>query len=160
MRKIPNISAGSMADIAFLLLVFFLVTTQISEEKGIRTTLPPKEFTQSSEPGQIVDIWLNGHDQVMINEELLESANNSANAIYQLIKGNPARAKVKVKSHVSASYEAYVNVYDAVQQAYNLVYEDEAIRRFGKSFKLLSQSERALIKNDIPLKVSEADLVE
>ncbi len=160
MRKIPNISAGSMADIAFLLLVFFLVTTQITEEKGIRTTLPPQEFVPSNEPAQIVDIWLNGRNEVMINNEMTQGDNTSVHTIYTLIKGNPAKARVQVKSHVGASYEAYVNVYDAVQQAFHLVYEDEAIRRFGKSFQLLTAAERSTIKKDIPLKVSEADLVE
>ncbi|NEN23855.1 biopolymer transporter ExbD [Cryomorpha ignava] len=71
-RAIPSINAGSMADIAFLLLVFFLVTTTLDQDLGIKTVLPPINPEANPSPRgdqNVLEILINGADELMIEGE-------------------------------------------------------------------------------------------
>ena len=76
-RKIQEINAGSMADIAFLLLIFFLVSTTISTEQGLLRKLPPIAKDQApiiQHKRNILNIILNGEDQILVNDELRQES--------------------------------------------------------------------------------------
>jgi biopolymer transport protein ExbD len=74
-RKIPEVNSSSMADIAFLLLVFFLVTTTIATDKGLTLTLPPKADPNQEPPDitknqrNIYKILVNSSDRILIEDE-------------------------------------------------------------------------------------------
>ena len=74
-RKIPEVNSSSMADIAFLLLVFFLVTTTIATDKGLTITLPPKADPNQPPPDitknkrNIFTIQVNSSDRILVEEE-------------------------------------------------------------------------------------------
>ena len=74
-RKIPEVNSSSMADIAFLLLVFFLVTTTIATDKGLTLTLPPKADPNQPPPDitknqrNIFKILVNSSDRILIEDE-------------------------------------------------------------------------------------------
>jgi biopolymer transport protein ExbD len=74
-RKIPEVNSSSMADIAFLLLVFFLVTTTIATDKGLTLTLPPKADPNQPPPDitknqrNIYKILVNSSDRILIEDE-------------------------------------------------------------------------------------------
>lgn len=147
-----------MADIAFLLLIFFLVVTQIPKEEGITTTLPAMSTVASPTAVKELDVWLNAQDQVMVNGELVPLT-NTARKIYRLIRHDPVGTRVSVKSHEGASYNAYVNLYAAIKDAYMLLYDEEARVTYKRGFNELPAMERELIRNKIPPRVMEADLV-
>ncbi len=74
-RTLAPINAGSMADIAFLLLIFFLVTTTLDQELGIQTILPPANIHNTPTPRtdrNVLEILINGADQVMIEGEIVK----------------------------------------------------------------------------------------
>jgi len=72
----PEVSAGSMADIAFLLLIFFLVTTTIETSEGLDRMLPPKEPPTDTPPvvkqKNIFTVTINKEGQLLVEEEELE----------------------------------------------------------------------------------------
>ena len=74
-RSAPEVNAGSMADIAFLLLIFFLVTTTIETDSGLNRKLPPME-DQVDPPiireKNIFTVVVNKNDQLLVEEELTE----------------------------------------------------------------------------------------
>ena len=75
LRESPEINAGSMADIAFLLLIFFLVTTTMANDKGIQRKLPPICETPDCR-GEIYErnilrISLNGNQEIMVKNEII-----------------------------------------------------------------------------------------
>ena len=84
-RAIPEINAGSMADIAFLLLIFYLVTTTMDTDKGINRKLPPiDELTE--EPPRIKErniftVLVNSNDQLLVEDEYLEISELRAKAM-------------------------------------------------------------------------------
>ena len=75
-RSVPEVNAGSMADIAFLLLIFFLVTTTIDKDKGLIRQLPPDQ-PENIEPPIIKEknlfiVIVNGQDDLLVEDELMD----------------------------------------------------------------------------------------
>ena len=170
-RKNDNsINAGSMADIAFLLLIFFLVTTTIAEDQGITVKLPPWENTPPP-PTPTVDhnvltILVNSNDELLVEEEKAEVEN-----LKQMAKefiGNPTKkedrpsapknAIVSLRNDRQTSYEAYIEVYNELKAAYRELRDEEAQRRFRKdTFEQLKPDQQEEIRELIPLVISEAE---
>lgn len=96
-RNPPEISTGSMADIAFLLLIFFLVTTTIASNKGIQNLLPPKQDPNQPPPEiklnerNIFNILVNANDQLLVEGEYMDNTDNLSNQIKEFLLnfGNP-----------------------------------------------------------------------
>ena len=77
-RELPETNAGSMADIAFLLLIFFLVTTIIETDRGIFTKLPRKEALNDPIPFKeknILDIIINPNNELLVENEITDMSN-------------------------------------------------------------------------------------
>ena len=76
-RKVPDINSSSTADIAFLLLIFFLITTSMDTDRGLARRLPPppenteKPDDQKVKQRNVLQIYLNMYDQLMVNGEIM-----------------------------------------------------------------------------------------
>ena len=89
-RSSPEVNAGSMADIAFLLLIFFLVTTTIETDSGISRLLPPIEENEEDviiKQKNIFTVLLNGKDQLLVEDELMDLEDLKQSAIDFLDNG-------------------------------------------------------------------------
>ena len=100
-----EVNAGSMADIAFLLLIFFLVTTQIATNKGLTLLLPPKQEDDKpieikQQQRNIFKIQINSVDRLLVEDEPLDDVGEIRDMVYDFVLnfGSPAmRKKVKQK---------------------------------------------------------------
>ncbi|MDA7706478.1 MAG: biopolymer transporter ExbD [Flavobacteriaceae bacterium] len=147
-RSAPEVNAGSMADIAFLLLIFFLVTTTIEKDSGLNRKLPPME--EDVEPPiikqrNIFTVLLNGKDQLLVEEELMEIKDLRAAAIEFLdnngdgtctyCKGvknssssdNPDKAIISLKNDRETTYATYISVQNELVAAYNVLRNRRAL---------------------------------
>ena len=89
-RSAPEVNAGSMADIAFLLLIFFLVTTTIEKDSGINRKLPPMEESEEDviiKQKNIFTVLLNKHDQLLVEDEIMDIKDLRAAAVEFLDNG-------------------------------------------------------------------------
>ena len=139
-RAAPEVNAGSMADIAFLLLIFFLVTTTIETDTGINRKLPPMEENEEDviiKQKNIFTVLLNGKDQLLVEDELMELEDLRAAAIKFLDNGgdgtcnyckgakdpsssdNPDKAIISLKNERETTYAAYISVQNELVAAYN-----------------------------------------
>ncbi len=163
-----SINAGSMADIAFLLLIFFLVTTTILNEQGIRVKLPiwKEDVTPKAIPERnVLNILVNSSDEVLIEQE---------SAVVDVIKertklfimnpngsdklpSSPKNAIISLQNDRSTSYRKYIDVYNEIKAAYNELWESASQSRFGRSYRDLAISDQRDIRKDIPLVISEAE---
>ena len=103
-RSAPEVNAGSMADIAFLLLIFFLVTTTIEKDSGINRKLPPIEETEEDviiKQKNIFTVLLNGKDQLLVEDELMELKDLRAAA--EIVKNKRINASIKLAMVVPGS---------------------------------------------------------
>ncbi|TXE18101.1 biopolymer transporter ExbD [Psychroserpens burtonensis] len=145
-RSAPEVNAGSMADIAFLLLIFFLVTTTIPKDSGINRKLPPMEPPNDDEvvikQKNIFTVLINGNDQLLVEDELMELKDLRKAAIEFLDNGgstdaqgnscdyckgardpkssdHPDKAIISLKNERETSYATYISVQNELVAAYN-----------------------------------------
>ena len=166
-RATPEVNAGSMADIAFLLLIFFLVTTTIEKDKGIARQLPPKE-PPTDEQVKIKEknlfiVNVNRHDQLLVDEELMELKDLRQAAIAFLDNGgaaagtaeycdyckgkrdpsssdNPEKAVMSVQNDRLTSYKMYIAVQNELVAAYNFLRDRESQRLYGWKFSEINNA--------------------
>lgn len=149
-RDVPEVNAGSMADIAFLLLIFFLVTTTIPKDTGLNRKLPPIDESDAEPPvikqKNIFTVLLNGQDQLLVEDELMEVKDLRAAAIEFLDNGgdgtcsfcqgkksddssdNPDKAIISLKNERETSYAAYIAVQNELVAAYNMLRNRRALQ--------------------------------
>lgn len=113
--KLKQIPSASMADIAFLLLVFFLVTTTISMDKGIGQVLPAIGEELEVNPKNITKVLVNATGQVLHDEELI-SLNQLRAKIKNMLAQND-KLIVSVKTHPQTKHQVYIDVLDQLKQA-------------------------------------------
>ncbi len=112
LKEIPS---ASMADIAFLLLVFFLVTTTISMDKGIGLVLPAIGEELEVNPKNITNVLINAAGQVLLDEELVP-INQLKGRIKTMLARND-KLIVSVKTHPLTKHQAYMDVLDQLKLA-------------------------------------------
>ena len=147
-RSAPEVNAGSMADIAFLLLIFFLVTTTIEKDSGINRKLPPMEEVDPPiiKQKNIFTVLLNGKDQLLVEDELMDIADlrsaavefldNNGDKTCSYCQGkkdpsssdNPDKAIISLKNDRETSYKVYIAVQNELVAAYNDLRDREFAR--------------------------------
>jgi len=170
-RARPEINASSMADIAFLLLVFFLVTTTIDSDKGLTVKLPP--IPEDDQPivdskqnkRNVLNILVNAKDQMLVNDEItrvldlkqltIDFVNN--NGIDPTKSDSPEEAVVSLKNDNGTTYEMYLSVHNELKAAYNIMWDEMSNQRFGKKYEELSNEDRRVIREKYPYRISEAE---
>lgn len=151
-RSAPEVNAGSMADIAFLLLIFFLVTTTIETDSGLNRKLPPME-DQIDPPiikqKNILTVVVNKNNQLLVEEKLLQIEDLRSTAVEFLDNGggqgeeacnfckgkkdpassdNPEKAIISLKNDRETSYKVYIAVQNELVAAYNELRNREFLR--------------------------------
>ncbi len=153
-RTTQEVNAGSMADIAFLLLIFFLVTASIETDVGLDRMLPQKNDNHIADIKQrnLFEISLNNTYDIMANGEVIsvESLrqkvmefidNGESNCDYcrgigaNELSEHPSKAIVSIKTQRNTSYPIYVTVQNEVLGAYNQLRDSESLRLFKVPFK-------------------------
>ena len=111
-----EIPTSSMADIAFLLLIFFLVTTTIDMDKGLGMVLPAEGEEMEINKKNILNCLINSTGKVLLGGEAVEIRNLSKTVRQKKIAQNE-KLVISVKAHSASRYEDYVRVIDQLKQA-------------------------------------------
>ena len=177
-RSTPEIPNASMADIAFLLLTFFLVTTTINNDRGLSIGLPPppdpnQDVTVKMQEKNIFKIQVNSIDALLIEGVPMDDVSGLKEMIKKFVtnKGadpasseSPEKAIVSFKTDRGTSHKRFVEILDIVQGAYYDIYADQAgvsNREFREAASALANPEKKAIyergKKDIPMNISIAD---
>lgn len=177
-RSNPEINSSSMADIAFLLLIFFLVTTTIANDKGLSMLLPPKPDEENKpeielHERNIFKVMINSADRLLVEDEPLEDPK----LIRQMVKDHvlnfgaspnysdsPKDAVVSFKANRGSSYEIFIAVLNELQGAYYDMYADRAgvtNERWREIASDLGDPENKriydLARKDFPMQISIAE---
>ncbi len=181
-KKLPEYNAASLADIAFMLLIFFLVTTTMDTDLGISTMLPPpvpedQENDDKIKERNIFVVLINKNDQLLVEGKLMHIRNLKEEA-KEFIE-NPARDEnlpefkekevdffglVEVSKQVislqndrGTSYGLYVQVQNELAMAYNELRDELSLRKFGKKYDDLDKAHKSAVKKIFPKSISEAE---
>ncbi len=164
-RSSPEVNAGSLADIAFLLLIFFLVTTTIETDSGISRKLPPMQEENVEPPiikeKNIFQVIVNRNNDLLVEDELMELSALKDAAIAFLDNGggvgpeacnycqgagdpsssdNPAKAVIMLVNDRQTEYGTYIAVQNELVGAYNELRDRTAQRLYGKSFSQMEEN--------------------
>ena len=185
-RQMAEINAGSMADIAFLLLIFFLVTTTMDTDSGISRKLPPMpEKDQEKSDDKIKErnvfvVLINKNNQLLVEgepmdvnqlrEKTKEFIDNPANNpklpekkltdIDRKYFGNQypvSKGVISLQNDRGTSYGTYIQVQNELAAAYNELRNEMSMRTFGQKYNEMVKSKQTLIKKIYPQRISEAE---
>ena len=184
-RSMPGINSSSTADIAFMLLIFFLTTTSMDTDKGLARRLPPPPDPNMQQDNIIVkernilQVRINKDNQLMVGSDYMEIAqlrakakefianpNDDANLPEKHVKDIPLlggacmvteKHVISVTNDVGTSYQVYIDVQNELVAAYNELRNEMALARFGKEYLNCSEDEQKAIRDYYPQKISEAE---
>ena len=183
--KTPGLNTGSMSDISFLLLTFFLLTSSINTDQGLQRTLPPPLQDKNSKvevsKRNVMVVLVNMNDQIMVNGEFLpnvtmlkektkEFISNPTNdekkpdkkRVYIQELGSEetvSKGVVSLQNDRGTSYEMYIAVQNQLTAAFNEMRDEFSNARFGKNFNNLTLTQRKGVQKVIPATISEAEPV-
>jgi biopolymer transport protein ExbD len=178
-RKLPAINTAQMADISFLLLTFFMMTSAINTEQGIPRRLPPPSEEKTKvdiNRRNVFNVMVNFNDEILANGEHipLSQLTNRAKEFLENPLNNPHLPEKEVKlienmgefpvskgvlsltNDQSTSYNMYVQVQNELQRAVNETRDRVSLQFFGKVYEKLDTTLQRAIQRAVPMNISEA----
>lgn len=182
-RASPEINAGSMADIAFLLLIFFLVTTTMDVDSGITRRLPPPVENLDDDikikQRNILNVLVNKNDRLLVDGKpgdistLKDVAKNFMIPVFPDNIAHPetdlksieligevhtSKGVISLKNDRGTSYDMYIRVQNELARAFNELKDEMSVRYFGTKYdKLTREDEIKAINEAVPVRISEAE---
>lgn len=170
-REEPEVGGAGMADIAFLLLIFFLLVTTIDVDTGIGLQLPPAPEENQEPPPikerNLLNILVNSQGMVLIDEEPTP-VNQVKQKVTEFVTNegenpelsdSPDKAIVSIKTDRETPYNVYIDMLDEVMGAYADIRNQAAQEQFGTNYSELDDNseEREKIQDMYPKKISIAE---
>ncbi|MDR0385003.1 MAG: biopolymer transporter ExbD [Prevotellaceae bacterium] len=181
-RSTPELNASSMADIAFLLLTFFLLTTTMDQNIGMPRRLPPLIEDEQEKPPEInkrniMQVRVNSMDLLLVNSKpmevqflkdevktFLQNPRNEADKpekenknIELLGTGSVGKGVVSLQTDRGTSYKMYMAVQNEIMKAYAELRDEFSMSRFQSSYAKLTEDQQKAIRGVYPLNISEAE---
>ncbi|MBO4588019.1 MAG: biopolymer transporter ExbD [Bacteroidales bacterium] len=182
-RKTPGLNTSSMADISFLLLTFFLLTSSINTDQGIARRLPPPLPPNQDKPPEVRErnifiVKINSKDRLLFNGEIGDVRDLKDRAKEFL--GNPqdkdnlpekedvyiegfggtypvSKGIISLQNDRGTSYDMYIQVQNELTAAINEMRNDLSKDKFGKGYADINNQQRDAIDKAIPIAISEAE---
>ena len=182
-KKVPAMNTSSTADIAFLLLCYFLMTTTMGSQTGLSRRLPPmpdkdqKVEDQKVNRRNIIQVKINSADRILAGSEPIDISQlkdkikefltnpmndpNLPEKEVQDIEGfgeyPVSKGIISLQNDRGTSYQAYIAVQNELVKAVNELRDDFSRRQYGKVFMLLDEDTQAIVKKAVPQNISEAE---
>ena len=182
-KKTPAINSSSTADIAFLLLCYFLMTTTMGTQTGLSRRLPPmpdpnqKVEDQKVNRRNIIIVKINSADRILAGSEPIDVSQLKDKI--KIFLTNPtddpslpvmetteiegigtrkvSKGVISLQNDRGTSYQAYIAVQNELVKAVNELRDEAAMREFGKKFLALDEDGQKTIKDLVPQQISEAE---
>ncbi len=182
-KSVPEINASSQADIAFLLLIFFLVAASMDTDSGIFRRLPPMppEDVVVNPPKyakrNILQVLVNKNDMLAVNGEIMDismlkdkalefilNPQNKPDLPAKDIKEVPFFGRVEVSKGIvslqsdrGTSYKMYIAVQDELAAAFNEARDIKSMEQWGKKYDELDPEQQDAVRKVVPTAISEAE---
>ena len=182
-KKLPEINSSSTADIAFLLLSFFLMTSNMEQNSGLQRRLPPmpdenqKVQNQQINRRNIVVVKINSADRLMAGnepidvsllkfkiKEFLVNANNDPKLPEKETKNiegfgeyQVSKGVISLQNDRGTSYQAYIAAQNEIVKAIDELRDDFAKAHYGKPYLSLDEDRQKIVREAVPQNISEAE---
>ena len=182
-KKVPEINGSSMADIAFIALIFFLMVTTMDKEEGISRLLPPippedqKVENQEVNRRNIIQVKINSNDRLLAGSQPMEVSQlkdkikefmtnpyDDPNLPEKEIQDIPglgptpvSKGVISLQNDRGTTYQAYITVQNELIKAINELRDDFSMKTFGKKYSKLDEDKQEMVRKAVPQKISEAE---
>ena len=182
-KKTPEINGGSMADISFLMLIFFLMVTTMDKEEGLSRRLPPlpaedqKVEDQKVNRRNIIQVKINASDKLYAGNELMDVSQlkdkikefltnpyddpNLPEKEEKFVEGYGnymvSKGVISLQNDRGTTYSKYIEVQNELIKAVNELRDDFSIRNYGEAYAKLDSDRQGIVRNAIPQNISEAE---
>jgi len=182
-KKTPEINSSSTADMAFILLCFFLMTTTMDQDKGLQRRLPPMPDPNQQAQDQkvnrrnIIVVKINSADRLLagtepmdvsqLKEKIKEFLSNPLNdpnlpekEEIEIEGFGPcmvSKGVISLQNDRGTSYQAYIAVQNELVKAVNELRDEFAMANFGKLYSKLNDDEAEVVRKAVPQNISEAE---
>lgn len=157
-HKVPGLNTTSTADISFMLLIFFLVTTNMDVDKGLQRQLPPADKQESKQSyvakGTTLALSITADNKLMIDEKPF-SINKLRGRIVAFVRQVGKKHLITLAVDPSSDYDTYFHVQNELVAAYRDLRDATSLQMYGKRYNALSQSERDKVKDACPQRIAE-----
>lgn len=160
-HHVPGLNTTSTADISFMLLIFFLVTTSMDADHGLVRMLPPMDDNKSekkppievSRDNTMMFVIAPGGRITLGGKPV--SASGLRNRVAEFVKARPQSHVIYVDADPNADYATYFALEDEIVAAYNIVRNDIAMRRYHKEFARCNEEQRNAVRDICPQRIAE-----
>ncbi|MCQ2137140.1 MAG: biopolymer transporter ExbD [Bacteroidales bacterium] len=182
-KKTPEINGGSMADISFLMLIFFLMVTTMDKEEGLSRRLPPlpaedqKVEDQKVNRRNIIQVKINASDRLFAGNEMMDvsqlkdkikefltNPTDDPNLPEKEMKDIPgfgtypvSKGVISLQNDRGTTYSKYIEVQNELIRAVNEIRDEFALQNYGKKYAKLDEDRQEIVRKAVPQNISEAE---
>ena len=159
-REIPELNTTSTADISFMLLVFFLVTSSMGADSGLSRKLAPidnqTEERQDISRSNVLQVRIDADDRLYCDGQPVSQQQLRQQVESFVASRQTGRHVISVETDRATSYNAYFEMQNAIVAAYASLRDKAARHDYGRPFRQCSQEERDAVMARYPQRISEA----
>lgn len=162
-RKVPSLNTTSTADISFMLLILFLVTSSMDVDKGLTRQLPPvipeeqKEITDIDQHN-VLQLHIMADGSLMCNESLLPIEQLQERVqTFVSVEANRLKHVIQLETDREANYDVYFQVQNAIVRAYHHLRDLQARKQYGKPMTQCSAEEQLSLRDYYPQRIAEVN---
>ena len=158
-REVPELNTTSTADISFMLLVFFLVTSSMDSDKGLGRKMAPLDEQQQEQQdihrSDMLQIRIDANDSLFCDDKTVTLAQLQQQVESFVASRQTDRHIIAVETDKKTSYNAYFEMQNAVVAAYASLRDKMARQQYGHAFSHCTKEERDVIVQRYPQRISE-----
>ena len=158
-----SINNGAIADVSFLLLIFFMVVTTFNRQYKLEMALPAHQdepLVRSNSKSDVLEIYINANDEILIADKPRDRLvlDELTDLLTSLIDA-PDDNVVLLHIHPSSSYKQYLHVLDELKLAREHLIWEKADQVYNKSLKELNELELSIVKKEVRFKIREKEIL-
>lgn len=157
-REVPLLNTTSTADISFILLILFLVTSSMDIDKGLSRQLPPITPTEQEpadvKEGMVLKLLINDDNSLLCDGEVIP-IRKLRNTVETFVQEKGQEHVIQLEANRQAHYDTYFKVQNEIVSAYHSLRNAKSLRQYGKSYERCSEEEQRQVRELIPQRISE-----
>lgn len=160
-RKTPGLNTTSTADISFMLLIFFLVTTSMDVDKGLLRQLPSPEPQKKEQQQSVVDkanlmaLRLTAGDTLLVNGKPMQVSQLKEETI-RFVHRLGKKHLISIESDRDADYNLYFQMQNQLMEAYSQLRNETAQKKYHRDYALLNNDQKEQVRNICPQRITES----
>lgn len=160
-RETPGLNTTSTADISFMLLIFFLVTTSMDVDKGLLRQLPSPEPQKKEQQHSVVDkanlmaLRLTAGDTLLVNGKPMQVSQLKEETI-RFVHRLGKKHLISIESDRDADYNLYFQMQNQLMEAYSQLRNETAQKKYHRDYALLNNDQKEQVRNICPQRITES----